>query len=57
MVFSLGHHHGLTRKERGGDAFMVIECDDAPGGEVEKELCGLDWMRWVRLVDKVAGGT
>lgn len=47
----------LTRKERGGDAFMVIECDDAPNRDVDKELCGLDWVRWVRFVDKVAGGT
>jgi L-serine dehydratase len=47
----------LTRKERGGDAFMVIECDDAPNREVDKELCALDWVRWVRFVDKVAGGT
>lgn len=47
----------LTRKERGGDAFMVIECDDSPNREVEKELCELDWVRWVRVVAKVAGGT
>lgn len=47
----------LTRKERGGDAFMVIECDDPPNREVDKELSGLDWVRWVRFVEKVAGGT
>ncbi len=47
----------LSRKERGGDAFMVIECDEAPGRDADKQLCALDWVRWVRLVDKVAGGT
>ncbi len=47
----------LTRKERGGDAFMVIECDEAPSRDADKQLCALDWVRWVRLVDKVAGGT
>jgi L-serine dehydratase len=24
----------LTRKQRGGDAFMVIECDEPPTGEI-----------------------
>jgi L-serine dehydratase len=46
----------LTRKERGGDAFIVIECDDPPGSEVGEEMRGLDWVRWVRSLDKVSGG-
>jgi L-serine dehydratase len=46
----------LTRKERGGDAFIVIECDDPPGREVGEEMRGLDWVRWVRSLDKVSGG-
>jgi L-serine dehydratase len=46
----------LTRKERGGDAFIVIECDDPPGPAVGDEIRGLDWVRWVRSLDKVSGG-
>jgi len=46
----------LTRKERGGDAFMVIECDEPPGEGVRDEIGGLDWVRWVRRLDKVGGG-
>ncbi|MEO5588349.1 MAG: L-serine ammonia-lyase, iron-sulfur-dependent subunit beta [Gemmatimonadaceae bacterium] len=43
----------LTRKQRGGDAFMVIECDDSPGEGVRDELRALDWVRWARRLDKV----
>lgn len=46
----------LTRKERGGDAFMVIECDDSPGEGVRDEIRGLDWVRWARRLDRVSGG-
>jgi L-serine dehydratase len=46
----------LTRKERGGDAFIVIECDDPPDRAVGEEIRGLDWVRWVRSLDKVSGG-
>jgi L-serine dehydratase len=46
----------LTRKQKGGDAFMVIECDDPPGEAVKDELRGLDWVRWARRLDKVSGG-
>lgn len=46
----------LTRKQRGGDAFMVIECDDPPGEGVRDELRSLDWVRWARRLDKVSGG-
>jgi L-serine dehydratase len=46
----------LTRKQRGGDAFMVIECDDSPGEGVRDELRSLDWVRWARRLDKVSGG-
>lgn len=45
----------LTRKQRGGDAFMVIECDDSPGEAVRDELRALDWVRWARRLDKVSG--
>ncbi|MGH7651938.1 MAG: L-serine ammonia-lyase, iron-sulfur-dependent subunit beta [Gemmatimonadaceae bacterium] len=46
----------LTRKERGGDAFMVIECDELPDKKAGAELRGLDWVRWTRRLDKVSGG-
>ena len=44
----------LSRKERGGDAFMVIECDDALRGDTVSDIAALDWVRWVRRLDKVA---
>jgi L-serine dehydratase len=43
----------LTRKQKGGDAFMVIECDESPGEGVRDELRALDWVRWARRLDKV----
>lgn len=46
----------LTRKEKGGDAFMVIECDDSPGEGVRDQLRSLDWVRWARRLDRVSGG-
>lgn len=46
----------LTRKQRGGDAFIVIECDDSPGEDVRDEIRSLAWVRWAMRLDKVAGG-
>lgn len=46
----------LTRKQRGGDAFMVIECDDNPGDPVRDEIRSLAWVRWVMLLDRVGAG-
>ena len=46
----------LTRKERGGDAFIVIECDEHPDPGAMKEMRGLGWVRWARNLDKVSGG-
>lgn len=46
----------LTRKERGGDAFMVIECDEEPDKKAGAELRALDWVRWTRRLPKVSGG-
>ncbi|HEX3158809.1 MAG TPA: ACT domain-containing protein, partial [Gemmatimonadaceae bacterium] len=43
----------LTRKERGGDAFMVIEIDDQPSEAVREELRALTWVRWAFRLDKV----
>jgi len=45
----------LTRKERGGDAFMVIECDDPPGDAALHAIADLEWVHWVRALDKVGG--
>src|SRR5438309_1548462 len=36
----------LTRKARGGDAFMVIEIDDVPAEVVRDEIRALPWVRW-----------
>lgn len=46
----------LTRRERGGDAFMVIEVDDVPSEAVRDELRALPWVRWAFRLDKVGGG-
>jgi L-serine dehydratase len=46
----------LTRKQRGGDAFIVIECDDSPGEEVRDEIRELAWVRWAMRLDRVSGG-
>ena len=45
----------LTRKERGGDAFMVIELDEAPDEKAAADIRALDWVRWVARLDKVSG--
>jgi L-serine dehydratase len=44
----------LTRKERGGDAFMVIEVDEKPGENVRDEIRKLSWVRWTHRLDKVS---
>jgi L-serine dehydratase len=44
----------LTRKQRGGDAFMVIDLDDHPPQQVIDEICGLGWVRWAIALDRVA---
>ena len=44
----------LTRKQRGGDAFMVIEVDDRPGEEVRDHIRSLPWVRWAFRLDKVS---
>jgi len=46
----------LTRKQRGGDAFMVIECDEDPGENVRDEIRNLAWVRWAMRLPKVGGG-
>jgi L-serine dehydratase len=44
----------VTRKERGGDAFMVIECDDQPSLQAAERIEMLSWVRWARVLDKVS---
>jgi L-serine dehydratase len=44
----------LTRKERGGDAFMVIEVDDAANESVRDRIRSLAWVRWAFRLDKVS---
>ena len=44
----------LTRKQRGGDAFIVIECDEAPTDNVLGQISALPWVHWSRRLEKVA---
>src|ERR1041385_2489583 len=44
----------LTRKKRGGDAFMVIELDEHPDDIVRDHIRTLPWVRWAYLLEKVA---
>jgi L-serine dehydratase len=44
----------LTRKERGGDAFMVIELDESPDEKVRDDIRSLPWVRWAYRLDKVS---
>ncbi|WKW11398.1 L-serine ammonia-lyase, iron-sulfur-dependent subunit beta [Pseudogemmatithrix spongiicola] len=45
----------LTRKHRGGDAFMVIEVDERPDDAVGAALKALPWVKWTHRIDKVGG--
>ena len=44
----------LSRKQRGGDAFMVIEMDEPPGEVVRDEIRALPWVRWSFRLPKVS---
>ena len=44
----------LSRKSRGGDAFMVFEVDEQPGDEVREAIRGLSWVKWAFRLDKVS---
>jgi L-serine dehydratase len=44
----------LTRKHRGGDAFMVIEVDEQPDEKVRTDIRALSWVRWAFRLDKVS---
>ena len=44
----------LSRKQRGGDAFMVIEVDEEPPAAARDEIRALPWVRWAYRLDKVS---
>ena len=44
----------LSRKQRGGDAFMVIEVDDQPREAVRDAIRSLPWVTWAFRLDKVS---
>ncbi len=44
----------LSRQQRGGDAFMVIELDDAPSEQVRDHVRALPWVRWAYRLPKVS---
>jgi len=44
----------LTRKARGGDAFMVIEVDDVPSTSLRDRIRALPWVKWAFRLDKVS---
>jgi L-serine dehydratase len=44
----------LTRKERGGDAFMVIDLDDPPDTSALAEIRALSWVKLAMGLDKVS---
>ena len=44
----------LTRKQRGGDAFMVIEVDERPSEQIRDEIRALPWVKWAFRLDKVS---
>src|SRR5260370_548809 len=44
----------LKRKQRGGDAFMVLELDEPPKANVMDQVRGLTWVKWAVALDKVS---
>jgi len=44
----------LTRKQRGGDAFMVIDLDDPPAADALAEIRALSWVKLAMGLDKVS---
>ncbi len=44
----------LTRKARGGDAFMVIEVDEMPSTVLRDRIRELPWVKWAFRLDKVS---
>lgn len=44
----------LSRKQRGGDAFIVIEIDEPPSEAVRDQIRALPWVRWSSRLPKVS---
>jgi L-serine dehydratase len=44
----------VSRRQRGGDAFMVFEIDEPPGEAVRDDVRALPWVRWAFRLDKVS---
>lgn len=45
----------VSRKERGGNAFMVIEVDERPDEKVRDDIRALPWVKWAYRLEKVGG--
>jgi L-serine dehydratase len=43
----------VSRRQRGGDAFMVFEIDEVADEAVRDEIRRLPWVRWAFRLDKV----
>jgi L-serine dehydratase len=43
----------VTRRQRGGDAFMVWEIDEQPDERVRDAVRALPWVKWAYRLDKV----
>ncbi|HEY0778704.1 MAG TPA: L-serine ammonia-lyase, iron-sulfur-dependent subunit beta [Gemmatirosa sp.] len=43
----------VSRQQRGGDAFMVYELDEAPDERVRDVIRALPWVKWAFRLDKV----
>lgn len=44
----------LTRKQRGGDALMVIEVDDKPEDRALGDILTLPWVKWAYRLDRTS---
>lgn len=44
----------VTRRQRGHDAFMVIELDERPSEGAALAIEELSWVRWARLLPRVS---
>jgi L-serine dehydratase len=43
----------VSRRQRGGDAFMVFEIDEPPDETVRDDIRTLPWVKWAFRLDKV----
>jgi len=44
----------LSRRRKGGDAFMVIEIDEYPSEKTRDRIRALPWVRWAFRLEKVS---